>query len=113
MTETYESFKFSPAIACVLAGLLGLCGFAHADSPQTGSKARVGASPSHPEVEGLRMKAHEDAQSRVDAEATAALPRRNMLSKRSAKRIRRTRWRPSNVQPARSMSCLRETTRPR
>jgi hypothetical protein len=50
-----------------------LCGSAHADSPQTGSKARVGASPSHREVEALRTKAQEDAQSRVDAEATAAI----------------------------------------
>lgn len=73
MTTTYESLKIDRPIAWVLAGLLGLCGSAHADSSHTGSKPRVGASPSHPEVEGLRSKAQDDAQSRVDAEATAAI----------------------------------------
>lgn len=73
MTKTYESVKVARAIGWVLAGLLGLCGFAHADSAQTGSKARAGAAPSHPEVEGVRKKAQEDAQSQVDAEATAAI----------------------------------------
>ena len=73
MTKTYQSFKFARAIAWVLAGLLSLCGSAHADSSQTGSKARGGASPSHPEVDGLRTKAQEDAQSRIDAEATAVI----------------------------------------